>query len=107
MSNLGESREVDGQQAGRGLLALVGSQNNRPILLEGDGGLVLVHHLQLGADCVEHDLAEKDAAVSPPRNWKTKPAAYTARSELWRRLAEDAAARPGEGDLQRRASWWT
>jgi len=39
-------------------LAAVRGENNRAILLEGDRGLLLVHHLQLRAHGVEHDSAK-------------------------------------------------
>jgi len=64
--NLGESREVDGQQAGGGFLAAVRGENNRAILLEGDRGLLLVHHLQLRAHGVEHDLVSKERSNCQP-----------------------------------------
>lgn len=39
-------------------MAPVRGENDRAILLEGDRGLALVHHLQLRAHGVEHDSAE-------------------------------------------------
>jgi len=59
-ANLGEPREVDGQQAGGGFLAVMRRENNSPVLLKGKRGLALVHHLQLRANGIEHDLQAKD-----------------------------------------------
>jgi len=64
-ANLGEPREVDGQQGGGGFLALMRREHDSPVLLKGDGGLTLVDHLQLRSNRVKHNLqASKQASES-------------------------------------------
>jgi hypothetical protein len=48
--------EVDGEQFGGDLLALVRGKNNRLILFKRDSDFALVHHLQLRADSGKHNL---------------------------------------------------
>ena len=65
---LGESSEVDREQLGRGLLALVRGENNRLVLCKRDCDFTLVHHLQLRANSVEHNLSKKIPNRQAPQN---------------------------------------
>lgn len=52
-------------------MAPVRGENDRAILLEGDRGLALVHHLQLRAHGVEHDLVRRVGCLQLSAPWRT------------------------------------
>jgi hypothetical protein len=81
-------------------------ENNSAVLLEGDRGLTLVHHLQLRADGVEHDLAQGKGsnniqqsalAREKKRRGKQKSTSVGSDALIVKRMV--AIPRGGEGSL--------